>query len=585
MASSIWPIEIAPIRVKHYQLACSFCKTRKIKCDRQRPSCSSCIKHDRANTCSFRSPHQGLLQNCDYVKYLEQRIRSLEEAQNGDLLEKEQEDTAHDELIDELSAVDVLTWESPAPLMQLPGIVLCSADITGTLQPAAGAVEELPKPSLPDKHIGAKLIQCYLDHIHASTIPFISARTLWSQFDLVYAAEFDMTNANHALYGPWFNVFIAMAIATSFLSRKGHSIISTTATAFFRQAACRFLLAYKRRDTTQSALQKVLFLIQYAMLNPSDLDVQCLIGAGVRMCIDLTMHQDSNLSVEQSQIRQSLFWAIYYYDRSFCIARSEPYRLPHMVEVDYPDYDSELLYYAQKCHIMQLQSAIFDELYTKTQTSEDVVPRFVTDLEAWSRNNAPLISYNESLSLTLEYHRALILLYRPCKGLKERSFNDSLCLWRSSLHYATFQKTNDETVDVATATEWAYMTGIALIYSFSRILQSRNKDGVSDGIKDIQIGNLWTGLQSISHSLHMISGKWPSAKPIASRFETQAENSIVAVGELIEGRTGVNFPADVTEFDQHGSVTRGLIFGRKKKQAKEEPFEELIQDLLEYQIA
>lgn len=57
-------------------LSCVQCRSRKLKCDRNRPICGRCIQHNE--TCNYPAPGQRGLGRRKTVRELEERIGGLE---------------------------------------------------------------------------------------------------------------------------------------------------------------------------------------------------------------------------------------------------------------------------------------------------------------------------------------------------------------------------------------------------------------------------------------------------------------------------------------------------------------------------
>jgi hypothetical protein len=53
---SLSPPKQLPHKRNRTQLSCTNCRQAKLKCDRQKPNCSQCVKKGRASLCTFPSP-------------------------------------------------------------------------------------------------------------------------------------------------------------------------------------------------------------------------------------------------------------------------------------------------------------------------------------------------------------------------------------------------------------------------------------------------------------------------------------------------------------------------------------------------
>lgn len=548
-----------------------------VQCDGVAPACSTCTKHDRADTCSLRSKQHG--QDQDYTGYLERRIRFLEERLTGSLSGEEldeEESADFTKLVNEVDATSLALPSESQHGFPLSQIIIASACV-GSLSEGEAQETEL---SFPQKDTGSKLIGYYLEHIHAVTIPFISVQSIRAQFDLVYSSSTEAGSYHNDYNTACFNVFMIMAIATTSLSQKGRSILLSTARAFFCRASRLFCNYLVSSETLIETIQGLLFLIQYGMLNPPDVHVSYVINVGVRMCVDLQLHHNLETNDETQQVSRKLHWAMYTFDRSYCIARSVPCTFPDGGWQPH-DYEENPLYHAQKCRIIQLQSAIFDKLHTNSEVSLDSVECFATRLATWDQQNTQITSIHLRRLLRREFYHAMILLYRPCHALKKRPPEHLLQLWNYSLEFAQTQREfAEETLDLTTSAEWAFIAGIALIYSYKEIVHGNDNQYATQAAAAVRLSLLWTGLQNVSHILRLVSQQWTDAKNILHRFEYVVKESITAVENLINSREAIIFPSDVNDMWKHASVSSDLSLGREIRHREQDGIGELVWDVI-----
>jgi hypothetical protein len=505
---------------------------------------------------------------------LERRIRVLEELLTGHLSGEELDEEDSADFTKLVNEVDATSLELPSELrcgLPLSQIILASACVDN-LPEAEAQTTEL---SLPQEDSGSMLSGYYLEHIHAVTTPFISAQSIRTQFDLVYSSSREV-GACHSDYNTaCFNVLMIMAIATTSLSQRGYSILHSTARALFRRASRLFGNYLVNSETLMETIQGILFLIQYGMLNPSDVHVSYLIDVGVRMCVDLQSHRNVETNDETQQASRRLRWTMYNFDRSFSIARSVPCAFPdggwklHISEED-------SIYHAQRCRIIQLQSAIFDQLHTHSEVSLDSVERFATRLATWDQQNIQINPIHLRRPLRREFYHAMILLYRPCQALKKRSTEHLLHLWNYSLEFAQIQRDcTEEMLNLTTSAEWAFTTGIALIYSYQEIVRCKDQQYATNAAA-VRLSLLWTGVQNISHVLRLVSQKWTDATNILHRFEHVVEESIARVEYLMNGCGTIIFPSDVNDIWRHASVTNDLLLVKGTRHRELDKNEELV---------
>lgn len=433
--------------------------------------------------------------------------------------------------------------------------------------------------SLPQKDTGSRLVEYYIEHIHAMNMPFISVQSIWAQFDQVYSSPREAGERHNDYKAACFNVLMAMAIATASLFQKGHSILYETARSLFQRASRLFSKYLVKAETLIETIQGLLFLIQYGMLNPSELNVSYLISVGVRMCVDLQSQRNLKTNQEMQEVSRKLHWAMYKFDRSFCIARSVPCTFPDegwKLRV----HDEDSLYHAQTCRITQLQSAIFDQLHTNSQASLDSVEFFATRVAEWDQKNAQLTDFRFIGSLKMEIYHSMILLYRPCRALKKRSPQDVIHLWVYSLGFAQTQRDcAGQILDLLSSAERAFTAGIALIYAYQEIV-CRKDYQYTKSVAPVRFSLLWTGVQNVCHILQVISHQWKYATNILHRFETIVEKSLSAVEDLMNGCENVTFPSDVDEIWRHASVTNDLRYNIETRHREQDEIGELAWDII-----
>jgi len=75
----------APQKRNRTQLSCTQCRHAKLKCDRQKPSCSQCVKKGRASLCTFLSPaarRKPTVSMQNRLKHLEGLVKNVMTGQN-----------------------------------------------------------------------------------------------------------------------------------------------------------------------------------------------------------------------------------------------------------------------------------------------------------------------------------------------------------------------------------------------------------------------------------------------------------------------------------------------------------------------
>ena len=589
----------------------------------------TCVKYRRAASCSIKNQHQG--QDRDYVTFLESKIRHLENAISGtgsapvhpsrdsqaeapenltrEPLER-RNTAAIDSLVCEIGALPIIASSYNSRRsegLSLSAVVLAAAgctDIPTPLTDLRGAPAPLGS-ALPQRATARKLITHYLSHIY-DRMPFFLPQGLWNQFELVYS-EIEAGNTpviwdDHDGQTPegrsekaisyvrtvnrgcaYFDVLIVMAIATSSLSRNADSIILSNSKEHFR-LALRFA-EYAILPNTVIGLQAVLFLVQYATLNPTELSVWYLIGVGMRICVDLGLHQDppeglSGINESLLETRRRLFWSTYSFDRSMSLSHSQPCEISNdVIRVGLPSFriqstasDDDILNYTQRYRILQLQSLIFDELYTpvnqlEPQLAAEKVSKLLEDVKIWNESNSSLTSLHSKQLMLSEWHQSLILLYRPCRLLRERPLEDLLLLWRSALQFARVYRKfveKNEIFYISMASEKVFTAGIALFYSFWKVndlVLYQGQHGTE--VVDVTLINLWNGIRDVNYILQTLSERWEDGKFVARRFEKIGEEAVSVLTGSSSSASTLSLPEEITQLWQHSSITSSIAMNRE----------------------
>ncbi|CAK7218111.1 hypothetical protein SBRCBS47491_003396 [Sporothrix bragantina] len=639
------------LRISQVVSACTFCKSRKIKCDGNAPACGCCTKFGRAATCSLadgaaRPAH-------DYVAYLQSRIAQTKgnlsavrtsaptaevpesssasvpggsgavnkstttpapfdfnadasvdlpgvNNRNGRAPSARKQRTygpggaagpstsAIDTLIADIGALPIST-SSHAHRSALSSSLLSSAGSGPTLSTVLlAAASKLPLLSivqpdeqsggathpdvaacLPDESAARKLATHYLQQVYPR-LPFFSIQGFWAQFQQVYGggnAAASTTDGNTT--GPlnagysYFTVLLVLAIATSSLSRSADSMISNQARRLF-QAGLQFRESAIRPNTIVG-VQSLLFLIQFATLNPSVLDAWYLIGVGMRNCVDLGLHQDPDegprgqpISPSLLETRRRLWWSMYSFDRSLSIGCGRPTEIADaLIHVQLPSFRIEssataieIQGYVQRYRALQLQSEIYDALNhpPPPQSDEETATRTVDDLrrklDAWQLDNRP--ERNRETLADSEWLMSKMLLFRPCRLLPQRSLPALGELWVSARGFTALYRQLVESNGifyVLVACEKVYWTGLVLLYSYWRLRVL----GVSEVVttdpshpkEPLLPLDLWKATKDISFILQTLSERWEDGKILSAKFDAASARVI----ELLDGQGLLDGPS------------------------------------------
>ncbi|KPM44487.1 hypothetical protein AK830_g1982 [Neonectria ditissima] len=599
----------ASLRISQVFSACSFCKARKIKahhlltplhppqtnhpnqCDGTAPICSGCAKFGRGPSCSLAAKSSS--HGRDYTTHLQSEIAQLRSALHRRRGGAEsapppppaapgQAPSVIDNLIAEIGALPILasSYASSFDGPSLSTVVLAAASKTplSSLEPPCDAN---PADVLPRRNTALKLVQHYIAHIYPR-LPFFSVQGFWAQFNHVYAASVspacgavdsptyeaangllqEAPDASRARLGQgtsFFTVLLVLAISTSSLSRSTALPAKRLfhAAMAFREAAIL--------PNTIGGVQSILFLIQFATLNPSILDAWYLIGVGMRNCVDLGLHQDPAEPVSPSllETRRRLWWSMYSFDRSMSLGCGRPTEIADAVinarlptfKIESSATEIEVEGYLQRYRVLQIQSLIYDRLNSipnpNNAGNEEIVVELRGKLTAWRGDNSPL--HSQTL-VDSEWLMGKILLLRPCRRIPERSRDELAELWESALGFAALYRQLVESNSifyVQIASEKVYWTGLAMLYSYWRLRETPVPD--TPPIRPI---DLWMAIQDVAFILRALSERWEDGKTLAVEFEATSGRVVALMeggGEVSDLAT--KLPVEVVNFQDYASLT------------------------------
>lgn len=534
-----------------------------------------------------------------------------------------------DKLVSEIGALPILassydSTDSAGP--HLANVVLAAASESTAALPSTidlGQRDEIER-QLIKRETAEKLAGHYFANIYPR-LPFFSVQGFWTQFTLAYGGDqfsqlqdsppqagfqdqqqgpvispaFSQSTfgaddvLQHANIGyVYFTVLIVCAISTSSLSRSTDSVVSHNAEEIF-QAALRFR-EYAILPNTIVGLQAVLFLTQYATLNPSRLNCWYLIGVGMRICVDLGLHQDLDPSVDISEslleTRRRLFWSMYSFDRSMSLGSGRPCEISDdVIRVEMPQFriefhasEVEVLIYRQRYRILQLQSIAYDRLYSSAAEAANpaqIVGELRGALDKWSQDNPSSLPEHSRVLMESEWHQSMMLIYRPCRAIRRRTPGELFELWNAALGFAKIYRRlveSNEIFYIQIASEKAYTTGLALIYSYWQLHRCQHLDTdapeqrMEIGDRDNQADkgasfrdqdahqekyrkprslDLWNAIGDVNFVLRALSDRWEEGRLLAQRFEkvgSSALELLTATGVNLQQPTNVSDPRNYT---------------------------------------
>ncbi|KAM0468321.1 hypothetical protein ACHAP7_010992 [Fusarium lateritium] len=591
------------LRVAQISSACTFCKARKIKCNGVTPACGGCIKFGRQATCSLSASMSN--RGRDYPTYLRQKIELAQQRlgqlqarrDGGTSPESNTGQTNRDESTEQRSIIDSLiadigalpiiacSYPSAAEGPTLSSLVLATAS-TNELSSTLHSIQSSDStPCLPKESTALSLAKHYFANVYPR-LPFFSIQGFWVQFEHVFsgvgapieaegtcprdpasvlspsAADLDRSSLSHGY--SYFTVLLVLAISASSLSRSADSVISTQAQRLFRTA-----LTFRESailPNTIVGVQSILFLVQFATLNPSLLDAWYLIGVGMRMCVDLGLHQDpqplDSVATSLLETRRRLWWSMYSFDRSMSLGCSRPTEISDSaINVSLPTFRIETSAtavevhgYLQRYRALQIQSEIYVR-FNKPPGPESTEPQTVLKqlcqkLTAWKEASSQLP--NKAL-IESEWLMGRMLLLRPCRLLPNRTMNELNDLWKSATGFIFLYRRLVESNSifyVQIACEKIYWTGLMALHSFCQLRRSITRE--CDGLRPHDV---WVMVKDVIFILRALSERWEQGRLICGRFDA-ISTRVLELSETASAENMVEqLPADLQRLDQYTSLT------------------------------
>lgn len=494
-----------------------------------------------------------------------------------------------DSLVNDIEALPIIpsSYESATGGPTLSTLVLATA---GTDQISSLTIHQAQQvgttPCLPAESTALSLAKHYLENVYPR-LPFFSIQGFWVQFQHVFSGatpsvqdmhyqrlrdpisivspteqDFDRSSISHGY--SYFTVLLVLAISTSSLSRSADSVISAQAERLFRHA-----LEFRESAIIPGniiGVQSILFLIQFATLNPSLLDAWYLIGVGMRMCVDLGLHQDpqppDSIEVSLLETRRRLWWSVYAFDRSMSLGCGRPTEISDSdISVSLPTFRIEISAtpveihgYLQRYRALQIQSKIYSRLNEMTDAdgnmSREMFMQLSLELTEWKEASYQLPT---KTLLESEWLMGRMLLLRPCRLLPERTMSELIELWHSAVGFIGLYRRLVETNSifyVQVACEKVYWTGLMALYSFWCLRTGQDESG-----GDLHTLNIWVMVRDTMFILRSLSERWEQGKLLCSRFDSLTTDIMESVGINEDVNASSELPSELQSLDQYTSLT------------------------------
>ncbi|KAG8626200.1 hypothetical protein KVT40_006601 [Elsinoe batatas] len=345
-------LETPLLKVSRPVAACSRCRAAKIKCDGKLPACSACEKTGKSAECASANDNFARGKERSYVSTLETRIEKLErrlrevQQRKSSVISMSEIDTEQaragaqalremthpaknqraakrkeardiDELVSDFGYLTVNAsardYHGFSSFMSYARLILsaCSKD-------------RLPvgmRVSYPPRQTATVTVQHYLDNMY-TLLPFFDETSLYYSIDSVYRSLED-PNIQPSHFDQW-QVRMILGITNAFISEQRGDQYYLEGVAHV--GAALDLAEHALKPGTIQSVQALLFLVEYALMDPHHFDAWSLIGAASRAMIDLGLHQDppkgSVPSKAKLELRRRVFQCVYMLDRSSAIVQT-----------------------------------------------------------------------------------------------------------------------------------------------------------------------------------------------------------------------------------------------------------------------
>ncbi|KAF2087517.1 hypothetical protein K490DRAFT_2283, partial [Saccharata proteae CBS 121410] len=180
-------------------------------------------------------------------------------------------------------------------------------------------------------------------------------------------------------------------------------------------------------ETSVLSLQAMLLLIQYSYLMPRAASLWDCEGLAMRTALELGFHRDPQempgnpLSAEQADLRRSMFWVLYIFDRSICATSHRRLGVADTsITTRYPS-GMENTYFLNNVSFRRIQSELWTVNYlvqdTPLQAHQGSYASWVEDIECrvmeWRERVASKKTTGPEWFDIAVYH-GFVFLHRPC---------------------------------------------------------------------------------------------------------------------------------------------------------------------------
>ena len=328
---------LAPsLRVSRPVAACSRCRSAKIKCDGKLPACSACERSGKSDSCTSANGEFARGKERSYTAALEVAAQRLQKkidalkaehseaprqtagtSQNGQRPSRNRQVSGSqrreafdvNELVSDFGFLTVNAtsrdfhgFTSEMSFAKLLLAVAVKKDLSTTV------------PSkLPPRYAINQSLERYLQRIFV-LLPFFSETDFVSSVSRVY-----QTSSSNVPVTPldFWTIRLVLAISdASMCQRQGDQYDQQ---ALQHIAAALELADHVIHPGSMAGVQALLFLVEYALLDPAHFDCWYLVGMASRLVVDLGLHcepaAETKINKQELNMRRRIFHSTYALDR------------------------------------------------------------------------------------------------------------------------------------------------------------------------------------------------------------------------------------------------------------------------------
>ncbi|KAL4724566.1 hypothetical protein ACLX1H_008007 [Fusarium chlamydosporum] len=322
-------------------------------------------------------------------------------------------------------------------------------------------------------------------------------------------------------------------------------------------------------------VQSILFLIQFATLNPSLLDAWYLIGVGMRMCVDLGLHQDprplDSLEASLLETRRRLWWSMYSFDRSMSLGCGRPTEISDAdINASLPTFrietsatGAEIRGYLQRYRALQVQSEIYNCFNQAPSSNPDATQtafiQLSNRLADWKEASSQLPA---GALVESEWLMGRMLLLRPCRLFPNRTTEELSELWYCAIGFIELYRRLVESnaiFYVQVACEKVYWSGLMALHSFWRL---RAQPGRVQS--DLRVLNIWIVIKDTMSILRSLSERWEQGNILCTNFDSLTTQTLEILGQDLNIGETPDMPLGLRNLDQYTSLTAIWASGQKQ---------------------